>query len=163
MGDQYQYDTGDLQDYQKEYIQQILNHLHLNTDKDMANSYKYDNDLSIVSSSAGAGGSVAVVGSGMTMDANVTKPSEDYLITLASKNLLMSHTHLTMDDIQAIGDQYKVRVKRQMMDTMQQEITNKTKFTMIEDRPSHTMQFKAKVYVFTEEELKKFIRDVISS
>lgn len=151
-------DDEDSLEWQQEYVQEILNHLQLNIDKDMANSYKYDNDLSVVSSSAA--GAVAVVGTGIDANVPTTKPSEDYLITLASKNLLMSHTHLTMDDIQTIGDQYKVKVKHQMMDTMRQEITNKTKFTMIQERASNTMQFKAKVYVFNEEELKKFIKDV---
>lgn len=142
----------------------------------------YDNDLlkmlsealdeleekksKMATSTAASSATIAVPGisdSSVMYDTAATVPSEDVLIKLASKNMLQSHTNMSMDEIQATGEQYKTQIKIRMMDTMRQEIMNKTKFTMIQDKANYRMNFKAQVYVFTEEELKKFIKDVINS
>ena len=148
----------------------------------MGDDIYYDNDLlkmlsealdeleekksKMATSTAASSATIAVPGisdSSVMYDTAATVPSEDVLIKLASKNMLQSHTNMSMDEIQATGEQYKTQIKIRMMDTMRQEIMNKTKFTMIQDKANYRMNFKAQVYVFTEEELKKFIKDVINS
>lgn len=120
----------------------------------------------MATSTAASSATIAIPGipdSSVMYDSAATVPSEDVLIKLANKNMLQSHTNMSMDEIQATGEQYKTQIKIRMMDTMRQEIMNKTKFTMIQDKANYRMNFKAQVYVFTEEELKKFIKDVINS
>ena len=148
----------------------------------MGDDIYYDNDLlkmlsealdeleekksKMATSTAASSATIAIPGipdSSVMYDSAATVPSEDVLIKLASKNMLQSHTNMSMDEIQATGEQYKTQIKIRMMDTMRQEIMNKTKFTMIQDKANYRMNFKAQVYVFTEEELKKFIKDVINS
>lgn len=90
--------------------------------------------------------------------------SVDELLKLADENLLQAIETVDKDQAAMIGeDEFKKRSKAVLTKKMQEEIIKKTKFTMLDDPREQTIVTRAKVYVFSEQDLRFFIENIVKN
>ena len=90
--------------------------------------------------------------------------SVDELLKLADENLLQAIETVDKDQAATIGeDNFKKRSKDVLTKKMQEEIIKKTKFTMLDDPREQTIVTRAKVYVFSEQDLRFFIENIVKN
>ena len=89
----------------------------------------------------------------------VMPASIDTLITLAEPNLLTAVEKTTIDQSIAIMDEddFKRISKERLATKLREEVAKKAKYTMLQDPRDGTITTRAKVYVFSEQELRNFV------
>lgn len=118
-----------------------------------------------------AGGSSILVAAGYTPNVIsvdeydvIHKTSIESLMKLADENLLQAIETVDKDQAAMIGeDEFKKRSKDVLTKKMQEEIIKKTKFTMLDDPREQTIVTRAKVYVFSEQDLRFFIENIVKN
>lgn len=94
---------------------------------------------------------------------SIAKASTDTLLKYADQNLLQVVETVDKDQAAMIGeDNFKKRSKDVLTKKMQEELIKKTKFTMLTDPREHTIVTRARVYVFSEADLKVFIEKIMT-
>lgn len=97
-------------------------------------------------------------------DLTISEPSMDELLKLANEHLVQVTETVTRDQIATVGeDEFKKRSKDVLVKKMQQDLTKKTKFTMLKDPKEETIVTKAKIYVFSEQDLRFFIENILKN
>lgn len=79
---------------------------------------------------------------------------------------LLSEIRYTDDDIKTMNlteDEFKKFIKRGLFEKVFKGVKPKAKFTKLYDRETRSTIFRSKVYVFTEDELKKLVEKVYNS
>lgn len=118
-----------------------------------------------------AGGSSILVAAGYTPNVIsvdeydvIHKTSIESLMKLADENLLQAIETVDKDQAAMVGeDNFKKRSKDVLTKKMQEEIIKKTKFTMLDDPREQTIVTRAKVYVFSEQDLRFFIENIVKN
>ena len=91
-------------------------------------------------------------------------PSIDELLKLADENLLQAVETVDKDQAAMIGeDNFKKRSKDVLTKKMQEELIKKTKFTMLTDPREQTIVTRARVYVFSEQDLRFLIENILKN
>lgn len=87
----------------------------------------------------------------------------DYYMAIAQKNLLTVQQTIDHKLIQDVGeDMMKIRIKTDISaQFVQHMLENKITFTAQDNRLDHTRIVRAKTYVFTHDELVKFVEKCI--
>lgn len=97
---------------------------------------------------------------GLTYDITEA-PTIDTLMKLADENLLQAIETVTREQVETISeDEFKKRTKSVLSKKLMEEVTKKTKFTMLKDPRQETIVTRAKVYVFSEQDLRFFIENL---
>ena len=100
-------------------------------------------------------------------DSNTTTvkatPSVDALMSLA--NILIAQEKNSISgSIAVLGeDEFKRRSKNALTEVLMQEIAKKIKFTILRHENEQTVTTKARVYAFSEQELRNFIENLVKS
>lgn len=90
--------------------------------------------------------------------------SVDELLKLADENLLQAIETVDKEQIAMIGeDNFKKRSKDVLTKKMQEDLIKKTKFTMLSDPREQSVVTRAKVYVFSEQDLRFFIENIVKN
>lgn len=94
-----------------------------------------------------------------TLKPAVMPASIDNLMTLADPNLLIAVEKTTIDQSIAIMDEddFKRISKERLATKLREEVAKKAKYTMIQDPRDGTITTRAKVYAFSEQELRNFV------
>ena len=88
--------------------------------------------------------------------------SVDDVLKLADANLLIAVEKTTIDQSIAIMEEseFKRISKERLATKLREEVAKKAKYTMLRDDKYHTITTRAKVYVFSEQELRNFIEKI---
>ena len=128
---------------------------------------KYDYDISYPGDvTVASNGSVSVVtndGNAIPVNSELVMDEKfiNKMLNQADSNLLSVIERVSHEAIQRIGeDEFKKRAKEVLGTKLGQETAKKAKFTMLKDPRNEETITKGRVYVFSEEELKTFIKNV---
>ena len=88
--------------------------------------------------------------------------SVDDVLKLADANLLTAVEKSSIDSSIAIMEEseFKRISKERLATKLREEVAKKAKYTMIRDDREQTITTRAKVYVFSEQELRNFIEKI---
>ena len=88
--------------------------------------------------------------------------SVDDALKLADANLLTAVEKSSIDSSIAIMEEseFKRISKERLATKLREEVAKKAKYTMLRDDKYHTITTRAKVYVFSEQELRNFIEKI---
>lgn len=154
MGDDEQ---NDLHDYANELLKELDRVFQEGIDKDMSTSLTAPYDISV----DGSYSNNAVIS---TVAPAVMPLSMETALGFASSNLLQVVEKNNIEtSIGIIGeDEFKKRTKTVLGEALGKEVAKKAKFTILKDPHTETVQTRARVYVFTDADLRIFIEKLMS-
>ena len=94
----------------------------------------------------------------------VSPVSTDTLMKLADQHLLQAVETSNMDQSIAImeEEEFKRISKERLATKLREEVAKKAKYTMLKNHHEHTVVTRARVYVFSELEMRLFIENLMN-
>jgi hypothetical protein len=124
------------------------------------------NDIRMATAAVPGHVSVAADGSLVTVSdgTGVSPVSIDTLMKLADPNLLQAVETSDMDQSISILDEneFKRISKERLATKLREGVAKKAKYTMLKKPHEHTVVTRARVYVFSEEEMRLFIEKLMN-